>query len=93
VICTVLVLVLASAAVSRADAYETIVGCRYQQALVPGTFARDYHHLRIEQAAPRVDDYLDRCQVATFVAASADGARTIKLMGARWFIAECHQAS
>ena len=65
------------------------VGCRYEKALVPDN-PGPVKQLRIRQGAGKVDNYLDRCQVATFVAGAADGPKTLHLHGARWFIGVFH---
>lgn len=68
-----------------------IAHCRYNKSLVPSN-SGPVRHLRIRQAARRVDRYMPRCGVATFVAASANGSRRITIKGARWYVGRftCH---
>jgi hypothetical protein len=81
---------LAGSGATAAARPAPTISCRYDKTLVPGE-SGPVRHLRIRQTAPRVDDYLSRCQVASFVAGTASvgiGAyhATFHLMGARWFI-------
>jgi hypothetical protein len=58
--------------------------CRYEASLTgrPGPVA----HLRIRLGAKRVDGYLTRCQLASFVAGDANGRARIVEKGSRWYV-------
>ncbi len=64
--------------------------CRLMRSLIPPG-STDANHIRIRMSVRKVDGYLPRCDLATFVAGFAsqhDGAyhATVKLMGARWYV-------
>lgn len=55
--------------------------CRYDTNLGSGI-----GHLRIRMQARKLDDYLPRCELASFIATDANGRKHFQEHGARWFL-------